>query len=579
MNAALFSSIAGFVRAVWQFRPGLSLFAAGLMLARSLSEGVGLFLIVPLLALIGVGEATGSRNVITGLPGFFDGSFSGLTLPLVLVLFLAVMTVRAMIGYVQQLVSARLQAGFLQHIRVRTHDAVLAAEWPYLAQQDASRINHTLSLHAEQSAYGILLMARMLSSSMMAAVSVVVAMLIEPMLTLIVIGLAVLVAVPVLAFDIRLLRMAGRNSRALEDMFASFGRELDDLKAAKMASVAGARSGVFTMLAERYRQMSLERARVTAFVGLFHELAGAALLAGLVYLATLHAGMLQVAPVAVALIFIRLFPAMRTLQGSLRDLLQVLPAWQRLDGLAADMQARQDSAAAAGGRAAVPNLYRQVELRNVRFTYPDSSVAVLDDVNLILKQGTATVIAGLSGAGKTTLLDIATGLLRPSAGAVLVDGEELTDANRAGWCGQVAYVVQDAQLSNGSVRDNVCRFASEDVPDTAIWQALEQAGAADFVRALPAQLDEQLGDRGQRLSRGQRQRVALARAVVLRPRLLLLDEATSALNPRDEELVTRNLQALLPDCTLLIVAHKLENLGWCDNCLELRDGRLSRCTA
>jgi ATP-binding cassette, subfamily C, bacterial len=576
LNEAMLKVLASYLAAVWRFKPGQTLLAAGLMLLRSLSEGFGLVLILPLLALLGFGGTGGSGRVLGGgdsyLPAFAQDWLSSLTLTGVLLLFLLAMLVRAAIGFVQQQVSARLQGEFLYHVRVRAHRASLAAAWPHLALQDASRINHSLSVHAEQSGYGVVVLARMVSAFTIAVVSLLVAAAIELQLTLIVSGLALLVAIPVLAFDMKLLQLSRRHAGQLEDLFAAFARELDDLKAAKVANAGQGRQQLFEELAGKYRDTGLSRARAASSIGLFHEVAGACLLIGLVYLATQYQSTLQAGPVAVALIFIRLFPAVRSLQSSLREMLYVLPAWQRLSGLTEAMMQQRDSA--ADGTEPAPAFRREIQLRDVSFAYPGTAEPVLDKVNITIQEGRATVVAGLSGAGKTTLLDLVSGLLTPGAGQILVDGVALDDENRAAWCAQVAYVVQDAQLSNGTVRDNVTRFAASGIADELVWQALEQAGADDFVKRLPAGLDEQLGDRGQRLSRGQRQRIALARALVQRPKLLLLDEATSALNPRDEEKVTANLQSLLPGCTMLIVAHKLDNLGWCEHRYEVLEGQL-----
>ena len=129
-------------------------------------------------------------------------------------------------------------------------------------------------------------------------------------------------------------------------------------------------------------------------------------------------------------------------------------------------------------------------------------------------------------------------------------------------------------MGNGTVRQNITRFARDTMADEAIWEALRLAGADAIVRSLPDGLEQQVGDRGQRLSRGQRQRIALARALVTRPKLLILDEATSALNPRDEDAVANNLRNLLPDMTLIMVAHKLGSLGWAEQFYQLEDGRL-----
>ncbi len=576
MNEAMLKVLASYLAAVWRFKPGQMLLAAGLMLLRSLSEGFGLVLILPLLALLGFGGARVNGEAVQAgssyLPAAAVNWLSSLTLTGVLVLFLLVMLIRSAIGFVQQQVSARLQGEFLYHIRVRAHRASLDAAWPHLALQDASRINHSLSVHAEQSGYGIVVLARMVSAFTIAMVSLLVAAAIEPRLTLIVAGLALVVAIPVLAFDMKLLQLSRRHAGQLEDLFAAFARELDDLKAAKVANAGQDRQQIFEEMAGKYRDTGLSRARAASSIGLFHEVAGAFLLIGLVYLATQYQTTLQAGPVAVALIFIRLFPAVRSLQSSLREMLFVLPAWQRLSGLTHNMVQHRDSA--ADGKGTAPAFDREIELRDVSFTYPGAADPVLNKINITIREGRATVVAGLSGAGKTTLLDLVSGLLKPDAGVVRIDGVPLDDENRAAWCAQVAYVVQDTQLNNATVRDNVTRFAGNGLSDDLVWKPLQQAGADDFVKRLPGQLDEQLGDRGQRLSRGQRQRIALARALVHRPKLLLLDEATSALNPRDEQRVTENLRSLLPGCTMLIVAHKLDNLGWCDHRYEVVNGQV-----
>lgn len=561
-----------YARAVWQHRPGLVAMSGGLMLARSLTEGAGLLLIVPLLAIAGFATGEPGTAMADRLPAFLSELASSLSLGMVLALFLVVVFVRALIGFVQHLVASALQVNFLHHTRMNIYATVMSASWPWLALQDGSRINHSLSLHAEQSAYGISVMARILSATLLAIISIAVALAIEPVLTMVIIGLGLVVAALVLLLDLRLYRLAGRNSAQLEELFAAFGRELDDIKAAKVASGSGKEAARFEGLAGRYRDTGMNRHRMTARISLFHEIVAAILLVGLVWVATRQASLLTIGPVAVALIFVRLFPAMRSLQSSLRDLLVILPAWGRLSDVVAQAARHRDPSASGAGQ--VPEFGSAIELSKVGYAYPGNGEAVLRDVDLNIRQGTATVILGLSGAGKTTLLDIISGLLVPDAGAVTVDGKPLDDSNRLAWCSSVAYVVQDAQLGNGTVRQNITRFARDTMADEAIWEALRLAGADAIVRSLPDGLEQQVGDRGQRLSRGQRQRIALARALVTRPKLLILDEATSALNPRDEDAVANNLRNLLPDMTLIMVAHKLGSLGWAEQFYQLEDGRL-----
>jgi ATP-binding cassette subfamily C protein len=568
----MFGLLRSYVHAVWQHRPGLVAMAGSLMLVRSVTEGAGLLLIVPLLAIAGFASGPPDSAMADRLPDVLSGLASSLSLGMVLSLFVMIVIIRALIGFVQHLVASTLQMDFLHHVRMKVYKTVMSASWPYLALQDGSRINHSLSLHAEQSAYGISVMARILSATLLAAISIAVALAIQPLLTIVIIGLGLMVAIPVVLLDLKLFRLAGRNSAQLEELFAAFGRELDDLKAAKVASGSGKEEARFADLAGRYRDTGMNKNRMTARISLFHEVAAAIVLAGLVWMATQQASVLAVGPVAVALIFVRLFPAMRSLQSAVRDLLVVLPAWGRISSLVTQAGLHRDASAAGTGEA--PQFETSVELSNAGYGYPGADRPVLRDVDLEISRGTATVIVGLSGAGKTTLLDIISGLLVPDAGVVKIDGKALDDSNRLAWSSSVAYVVQDAQLGNGTVRQNITRFATHELSDEAIWQALRQAGADDIVKALPDGLDQQVGDRGQRLSRGQRQRIALARALVRRPKLLILDEATSALNPRDEEAVAANLRKLLPETTLIVVAHKLGSLDWAQRFYLLEDGHL-----
>ncbi len=568
-------SVLAYLRTIWFFQPlGVSV-AAILMLLRTVLEGAGLLLIIPLLALSGVvapSEQSGALAELakTGLAKFgVAPSFSA-----VLVLFLVLLLLRSGVGFAQSLTAAKLQTGFLHHLRTRLHRSILQAHWTFLALQDTGRLSHALSVQCEQSAYGVNSLARLLSALAGALVSGAIAIAIEPGLSLLIIVLAACVAVPVLLLDVRLFRLSGRASKALEEMFTGVGNQLTDLKHLKVSAVGGRAENDFALLADTYRGIGMQRARLGAVTGFAHEAAGAFVLAGLVYAAVKHGSVIEAGPVAVAIIFARLFPAAKAVQQAARELVSILPAWQRLSQLHGDtIDAREP-----GSEIKVKSLpfTQAIGLKNVSYSYPGSSSPVLKDVCLTIRCGTATAITGLSGAGKTTLLDIVGGLLTPDIGEIYVDEKVITDTNRLSWRSGIAYVVQDAQLANQSVRRNVTQVEQGANDDEHVWAALTAAGAQTIVEELPGQLDETLGDRGQRLSRGQRQRIALARAIYQRPKLLVLDEATSALNPADEAGVIEALKSLLPATTLIIVSHRISSIDWVDQRLQLKDGEIVR---
>lgn len=197
----------------------------------------------------------------------------------------------------------------------------------------------------------------------------------------------------------------------------------------------------------------------------------------------------------------------------------------------------------------------------------------MSGVSLDFRAGEITAIAGPSGAGKSTLADVLLGLLEPAAGAVLVDGLAVDDANRRRWRRSCGYVPQDPYLFHDTIRANLV-WARPGAGDAALWRALELAAAADFVAGLPQGLDTVVGDRGSGLSGGERQRIALARALVGEPTLLVLDEATSQLDADNERLIVASLRSLRGRVTVVAVAHREAVLAAADRVVSLDAGRV-----
>jgi len=565
-------SFTSFILSLWKFRPGLLGLNVVLLVVRTLAEGLGLILLIPLLALVGV-ASEGETSWLTDVLGsVFDRLGLDLSLRSVLLVFVVLMVARAVIGFAYNIAAARLQYSFLHELRASTHRAVTSAGWPFLAMQDSGVLNHSLSIQSENAAFGVSALARLASSIFAVAISLATALLIDARLTLIVIVLAFVVALPILGFDFKAYRLSQRSVSLLENLFKRFRHQLDDLKSIK--SVAGEEQADrrFNDLSQRYVEAMVLRASNGAQAGLVHDLAAVFMLAALIWLVSSYSATLSVEPVALIIIFARLFPRAGELQRSVRDLFAMMPGWKRIYDLRAAAESHSENLPA--GTTGAVAFCNSLGLENVGYVYPGSETEVLQDICMQLPAGSAVGLVGLSGAGKTTLLDLMSGLLVPTKGQIRVDGEALDDTRRKAWRQTVAYVLQDAQLVNDSVRYNVAPF-DENPEDTKIWAALEKAGAAEIACKLPDGLDTVLGDRGSRLSRGQRQRISLARALYLKPGVLFLDEATSALNPADEAAIVATLQGLRPHTTIVVVAHRLSSLSWTDKLYTLENGRLS----
>jgi ATP-binding cassette subfamily C protein len=225
---------------------------------------------------------------------------------------------------------------------------------------------------------------------------------------------------------------------------------------------------------------------------------------------------------------------------------------------------------------ASPTLERGVELRSVRVRL-DGTV-VLDGLSLAIPAGKITALIGESGSGKTTTADLVTGLVRPEAGEVYVDGVALGELDLRAWRQMIGYVPQETLMLHDSVAKNVS-LGDPNVRAEDIERALRDAGAWEFVSELPDGVEYSVGERGMRLSGGQRQRIAIARALAHGAKLLILDEATAALDPRSEAFVWAAVEALRGRATVFAISHQPALTGVADRIYQLADGKCSEIDA
>ena len=216
----------------------------------------------------------------------------------------------------------------------------------------------------------------------------------------------------------------------------------------------------------------------------------------------------------------------------------------------------------------------ELKLNHVSYRYPNTSKYILQDVDFTIKARSSIGIIGPSGAGKSTLVDVLLGLLIPEKGNITMDGEDIRNLG-VKWNRNIGYVPQSVYLTDATIRENIAFGIPEgQIDDTMVWNALEMAQLADFVRKQPNGLDTCVGERGVKFSGGQRQRVAIARALYLNPEILILDEATAALDNETEKSLMEAIESLQGQKTLIVVAHRLTTIQKCDYVYEVADGKI-----
>jgi ATP-binding cassette, subfamily B, multidrug efflux pump len=213
----------------------------------------------------------------------------------------------------------------------------------------------------------------------------------------------------------------------------------------------------------------------------------------------------------------------------------------------------------------------EVELRAASFSYPGADQPVLREVSFTAKPGTVTAIIGSTGAGKTTLVNLLPRLFDATGGAVLVDGVDVRELDPELLWSRMGLIPQKAYLFSGTVASNL-RYGNPDATDDDLWAALEIAQGADFVRAMPEQLEAPIAQGGTNVSGGQRQRLAIARALVKRPEIYVFDDSFSALDTATDARLRAALDREVGDATRIVVAQRVSTIIEADQIVVLEDG-------
>jgi ATP-binding cassette subfamily B protein/subfamily B ATP-binding cassette protein MsbA len=209
---------------------------------------------------------------------------------------------------------------------------------------------------------------------------------------------------------------------------------------------------------------------------------------------------------------------------------------------------------------------------NVIFTY-SGKTATLKGVSLEAKPGQTIALVGPTGAGKSTAINLLTRFYETDGGNITIDGQSISGVSKPSLRNSIGYVTQESFLFNGTVRDNLL-IAKRDATEEDLWRVLDAANAIAFVERLPQKLDTHVGERGVRLSVGEKQRISIARALLKNPPILLLDEATASVDTETERLIQEALERLMVNRTSLVIAHRLSTVRHADRIYVFNQGEI-----
>ncbi|MDG1253672.1 MAG: ABC transporter ATP-binding protein/permease [Glaciecola sp.] len=214
----------------------------------------------------------------------------------------------------------------------------------------------------------------------------------------------------------------------------------------------------------------------------------------------------------------------------------------------------------------------QIEFSHLNFHY-DAKRPILSEINFTVPAGAKVAIVGPSGSGKSTLAKLLFRFYDPASGCIKIDGQDIAQYQQLSLRSQIGMVPQDTVLFNDTLRANI-QYGDTDADEAALQQAIEMAQLSDFVGRLPDGLDSQVGERGLKLSGGEKQRVAIARTILKNPPIVIFDEATSSLDSHSEQGILSALNALAQQHTAIVIAHRLSTIQDADMIVVLQDGKI-----
>ncbi|TPK11959.1 ABC transporter ATP-binding protein [Mesorhizobium sp. B2-5-9] len=573
-SLSLFRDVAAFGAVIARIGGRRTWTALLFLILGSLTEGVSILLLVPLLHLVGRAD----QDFAVRLPNieFVRWLVPGGTLQLTTVLcaLVGLVAVQAAFNRFKSVYMARLLFDFINRLRMNLFESIGKARWGVFTRMRGSDLDHALTGDIDRvqgAAFALLMLVQI---AVLLAGYLVISMFISPVMTAFAVVIGIVMFIALQPFRSRATAFGRILTTNRQDQYRTVSEFLGGIKVAKSLNVEASYFAQLQVTLEKMKADNIAYVRNSSIGTAVFQVASVVGLSVFIYVALVRFHLSLAEIVVLLLVFMRIAPRFMDMQTQAQQVLINLPAYTAMRNLQARFDAEREPGALESTDARNLTLDTGLNIRDVSFVYDDGAgKAVVSDITFGLPAGKVTALIGPSGSGKSTIADMLLGLLEPTTGKILVDGVELDAGNRRRWRDQVAYVPQDVFLLHDTIAANL-RLAAPQASEDDLWKALRAAHAGDFVDRLDLRLNTVVGDRGVRLSGGERQRIALARALLRKPSLLILDEATSALDWQNQSLIARSIDGLRGAMTILTIAHRPSMIAFADWVVAMEDGRV-----
>lgn len=489
-----------------------------------------------------------------------------------IVLFVAIL-VKNLVTYVHEYLMQKVTQKTIRDIRSELFAKIQSFSLDYFSQKRTgeliSRITHDVYMIEQAVIVGV---ADLFKQLFTAIILITTAFMIFPSAAALVFAFIVILIYPLRGIGQKLRRLARGAQERMADINATLVESISGIRLIKSCLTEGHEVEKFTAINRDYYKIKMKSYKRMILVSPLTEILGVVFVIA-VYLwlgsKVFKGGMsLGIFIFFVATVISLVKPVKKL--GQVHALIQLAVA--AIDRFQ-DLLKIEPTVSEKPNKVELPKFHQQIEIKDVSFQYHKESGLVLKGINLTIYKGEFLAIVGPTGSGKTTLINLIPRFYDPTEGQVTLDGVNLKDASFASLRSQIGIVSQDTFLFNTSVKDNLtygCFDATMDQVETAAKRAF----AHDFILRLPQGYDTVIGDRGSRLSGGEKQRLSIARAILRNPPILILDEATSQLDTESERFIQQALTDLMQDKTVIAIAHRLSTIRKADRIVVVENGKI-----
>ena len=542
---------------LYPFRSSIMLFA---LMAAGLFEGLSLTALLPLLETIS--SEQDSKDNFSSFNHFFRSLFDYLGIEVSLSSILTIIVICTIFKSLL-LLAAHKQVGYTSakvatDFRLRLIDALTKTEWHYFVSKQTGALANSLATEATRAASSFEQAGRFIAFILQAFVYFFVALSVSWQATVI----AILCGLVILALFKILLQVSQKAGNKQTNLLSLLLTDLTDLLGCFKALKAMRREKIADQLLKTHSgklEKALQKEVLSREALRNLQEPVLAFFAAVGLFVSISVWQMQLSEVMILVfLLVRLLGLLNKSLQRYQFLLVNRSAFEAIEKRVDEANRRAE----INSGSLKPSKITSLCLRDVYFFY--GSKKILNKFSASFSVNSLNVLAAPSGSGKTTLLDIIAGLLRPTEGAVLVEGVDLKDIDLRWWRGILGYVPQELELLHQSIRLNISVGINE-LGDFAINEALRRVGLSDYIGTLDDGLNTLVGEKGKRLSGGQRQKIIIARALVHSPKILLLDEPTSSLDHESASHIIDLLKGLSSSLTIIVASHDKQLIDRADN--------------